>query len=52
MFWDIVLKVLKTIVLVPLALVGAVLAIPFAILLLIIGLPIEAIDHVWGKKQW
>ena len=46
MFRDTFLKVLKTIVLVPLALVGAVLAIPFVALLLIVGLPIEAIDHV------
>lgn len=52
MFRDTVLKVLKTILLVPLALVGAICLIPFVALGIVICLPIEAGCYIWGKKQW
>jgi hypothetical protein len=45
------LKILKTIGAVPLCLVGAVCLIPFAIIFLLIDLPLLAIDDIWHKED-
>ena len=42
MFKDVLIKILKTILLVPLALVGAACLIPFAVIGIILYFPIEA----------
>ena len=52
MFWNTVLKILKTIIFVPLAIIGAICATPFAALLMLISFPWEVIEAIWSKKLW
>lgn len=48
MFWKNVLKVLESILVGAITLVAAILIIPFAILCLLISMPVDAIVDIWG----
>lgn len=48
MFWKYVLKVLESILVGTLALIAAVLVAPFAILCLLISMPVDAIMDTWS----
>ena len=49
MFWKYVLKVIESILVGALALVAAILIIPFAILCLLISVPVDAIFDIWSE---
>lgn len=46
-FGSVLLKILQSIVVLPLAIIGAVLLAPFAVLCLLISLPRTALEDVW-----
>ena len=48
MFWKKVLKVLESIVVGLFAILGAICITPFAVIYLLISLPVDAIIDVWG----
>ena len=46
-FKEVLIKVLETIVCVPIAIIGAILLIPFVLLALLISLPASIFDDIW-----
>lgn len=50
-FGGILLKILQSIVVFPLTIIGAVLLTPFVVLGLLISLPFTVLENVWTSKD-
>lgn len=46
-FWNIILKILKTIIAVPLGIVGSILISPFYLILFLIAFSTAIIEDIW-----